>query len=176
MSVSPVRMTVLEALLLGFPAQGPYNVVGLIALHLEDGHVEGAHKLPYPVELGLKLGRGLRSLGLVLFIFEVAEGGRGQVEGDGAVGGCPFLNGFQERVGEAEDCRYVLTGLAHREVLPGADCMPRPVYLGVAVYEHQQGLVSGQEQGYRPIFASGHASPPSIFALTPRRSFAFPSR
>ena len=80
----------------GLPGEGAQDVVRLEAVLLVDGDVEGPHDLAHAPELGAQVVRHAGPVGLVVDRGQVAEGGGGEVEGDGAPapdGGRPGLSG-----------------------------------------------------------------------------------
>ena len=87
---------------LGFPRVGGDQVVGLVALHLQARHVEGARRLADEVELGHQIFRRVRPVGLVIGIDVVAEGPPRGVENDGEVIGLGILQQLHQHVAEAE--------------------------------------------------------------------------
>ena len=130
----------LHSLLRGLAAEGPQNVVGLVLLHLENGHVEGLHQPPHPGKLGPEpIGR-LRPLGLVVGELDVPERGCRHIEGDCAVSRLPILDGLDEGVRECVDATHVLVRLAQGQGFPNA--VPRPVHHSMAVHEHEQRRLS----------------------------------
>ena len=130
----------LHSLLRGLAAEGPQNVVGLVLLHLENGHLECLHQPPHPGKLGSQPVRGLRPVGLVLGILYMPEGRRGHIEGDCTVSGLPILDGLDEGVREGVDTTHVLVRLAQGQGFPNA--VPRPVHHSMAVHEHEQRRLS----------------------------------
>ena len=92
----------LHSLLAGLPGQGAQHVVGFVALHLEDGEVEGADDLLDAVHLDGHLLGGFDPVGFVGFILVVAET-LAHVEGHGDVVGLLVPQDVEEHGGEAVD-------------------------------------------------------------------------
>ena len=90
----------LKTLYLGVLGQGAHHVVGLIAVHLHNGHAEG-------LEDALDIGHGVDDIvgrgfavGLVLLKLGVAESGRTRVKRHGDVGRLLVLHQLVEHIGE----------------------------------------------------------------------------
>ncbi|MNK95485.1 hypothetical protein D3C87_1157230 [compost metagenome] len=90
------------ALLARLLGNGPDEVVGLVAVNLVDGKLEGPHDRPDEVHLRPQVVGHRLTVGLVVGEFLMAEGRRGTVEGDGhavrAVGFDDVEDGPQEAV------------------------------------------------------------------------------
>ena len=143
-------------------AEGAEEVVGLQAVELVDGDLEGLHEAADVGELLCELRGHLRALGLVGLEALVAEGGGGQVERDGEVGGLEVLHGLAEHLGEAVDAADLLAGGADGERT--LDGMPGPMDHGMAIQEHQQRLGLQQALGLGSYVCSarpdGHGTTP----------------
>ena len=141
----------IEAGFFGLPGQRTDDVVGLPAVQLEDGHAKGGHQLLDAPELAAQFLRGGRALRLVVGELLMPEGGRRRVEGDGAVGRAPFLQGAQKGLHKAENAGDILAGGGDGEVALGGDGAVGPMHHRVAVHQHQQRLPFRREHGKRPL-------------------------
>ena len=119
------------------------DVVGLEALDLVDGDAEGVDHLVHALELLRQRLGHRRPVGLVGGEALVAEGGRGEVEGDGPVRGLLGLQRLEQDGGEAVDGIGELAARGGELLAQG---VKGAVHDGVAVDHHEllgDGATSG---------------------------------
>ena len=101
----------------GLGGQGAYDIVGLVACHLDDGDVVGLEDL---LDVGRGKSdalRGLVALGLVGGIALAAERAAGRVEGHADVRGAELCQHLLKHVDETHHCRRVLAVAVDARIL-----------------------------------------------------------
>ena len=119
----------LGALGLGFPRVGGDQIVGLVPLHLQARHVEGARRLADEFELGHQILGRVGPVGLVVGIDVVAKSPPRGVENDGEVIGLGVLQQLHQHVAEAEHRvgRRAVAPVHRRQCMIGAENVARSV-------------------------------------------------
>ena len=114
---------------LGFAGVGGDQVVGLVPLHLQARHVEGARRLADEGELGHQIFGRVWPVGLVIGIDVVAESPPRGVENDGEVIGLGVLQQLHQHGAEAEHRvgRRAVAPVHRRQRVIGAENVARSV-------------------------------------------------
>ena len=101
----------------GQPGIGGDQVVGLEAVHVDTGDVQGPGGVTHQLELRDQVFRRRRTVGLVVGVDIVAEGLARTIEDDGDMVGVGVLDHFHQHPGEAID------GVDRGAVRPGHGCL-----------------------------------------------------